>query len=58
MEQTTDEKLEIAAGEYAYSIKFKKNPDYLYINLVDAFLAGARWIETEKYYNKDKDGRE
>lgn len=54
MKQTTDEKLEVAAGEYAQSMKFKKNPDYLYINLVDTFLAGAKWMETEKYYNAEE----
>lgn len=48
--KTRDEKLEVAAGEYAQSMKFKKNPDYLYINLVDAFIAGSRWSETEDYY--------
>lgn len=50
MIQTREEKLEVAAGEYAQAMKFKKNPDYLYINLVDAFIAGSKWSETEDYY--------
>lgn len=56
--QTRDEKLEVAAGEYAQNMKFKKNPDYLYINLVDAFIAGSRWSETEDcYYDTDEVGK-
>ena len=46
--QTRDEKLEIAAGEYGQNMK-KMWADY--ICLVDAFIAGAKWMQTEQYYN-------